>query len=107
MEYSEIIYLIKEEDSFDEIGNNVPTESLTKCYAKQKVVGSKEYYNAVSVGITPTAELQIKRLNYNNEQEILWNNKKYSIIRTLPIGNHDMVLVLNEKQGVFNENNQE
>lgn len=105
MEYTEIIYLVDKIDSFDEIGNNISQESTTKCYAKQKVVGSKEYYNAVSVGITPTAELQIKRLNYNNQEELIWNNKKYSVIRALPIGNMDMILVIGEKQGVFNENN--
>lgn len=103
MEYTEIIYLVSKKDSFDDIGNIIPKESLTKCYAKEQVVGSKEYYNAVSVGITPTAELRIKKHNYNKEEELIWNNKKYSIIRTLPVGNMDMVLVLSEKQGVFNE----
>lgn len=103
MEYTEIVYLVSKTDSSDLVGNIISEESLTKCYAKEKVVGSREYYNAVSVGITPTAELKIKRLNYNNEEELIWNEKRYSIVRTLPIGNMDMVLVLSEKQGVFNE----
>lgn len=103
MEYTEIIYLVKKIDSSDLVGNLISEESFTKCYAKEKVVGTKEFYNAVSVGITPTAELKIKRLNYSNEEELIWNDKRYSIVRTLPIGNMDMILVLSEKQGVFNE----
>lgn len=106
MEYTEIIYLVSKTDSSDSIGNIISEESLIKCYAKEKVVGSKEYYNAVSNGITPTAELQIKRLNYNGEEEIIWNNKRYSIIRTLPKDRIDMILVIGIKQGVFNEKNQ-
>ena len=105
MEYTEIIYLVSKTDSFDDIGNNIPEESLTKCYAKEQKVGSKEYYNAVSIGITPTAELRIKKLNYDDEEELIWNNKRYSIIRTLPIETMDMVLIIGEKQGVFNEQN--
>ena len=101
MEYTEIIHLVSKVDSSDSIGNIVPEESFTKCYAKEKVVGSREYYNAVSVGITPTAELRIKKTNYNNEEELIWKDKRYSIIRTLPIGNHDLVLVISEEQGVY------
>lgn len=103
MDYTEKILLVDKIDSFDEIGNTISKESTTECYAKEKVVRTKEYYNAVSVGITPTAELRIKKTNYNNQEELIWKNKRFSIIRTLPVGYMDMILVISEKQGVFNE----
>lgn len=100
MQYTEILYLIKQEEYQDEIGNVVHNEQQNKIYAKKNVVGSKEFYNAVAVGITPTAELQIKSLNYSNEEEAIYNGKRYSVIRTIPKGKNDLVIVLGIKTGV-------
>lgn len=99
MQYTEILYLISKIENQDEIGNIVYLESQRKVYAKKNIVGSKEFYNAVAVGITPTAELQIKGSNYNNEEEVIYKDKRFSIIRVIPKG-YDIVLVLGDKQGV-------
>jgi len=99
MQYTEILYLISQEEIKDSIGNIIYNESTKKVYAKKNKVGSKEFYNAVAVGITPTAELQIKVSNYNDEKEVKYNNIRYSIIRTVPINRTDIVLVLGLKQG--------
>lgn len=100
MQYTEILTLIKQIKSQDEIGNTITTESTNTIYAKKNKVGSKEFYNAVAVGINPTAELQIKLSNYNNEEICEYNNVRYAIIRTVPINKYDIVLVLGIKQGV-------
>lgn len=100
MEYTEILYLISKIENKDDIGNIVYLESQNKIYAKKNVVGTNEFYNAVAVGITPAVELQIKSLNYNDEEEAIYNNNKYSIIRTIPKGKYDLVLVLGHKQGI-------
>lgn len=100
MKYTEILYLIKQTNYQDEIGNVIHNEQQNKVYAKKNVVGSKEFYNAVAVGITPTAELQIKKLNYNDEEEAIYNDKRYSVIRTIPKGTNDLILVLGIKTGV-------
>lgn len=99
MQYTEILSLIKKFTTQDEIGNITYSEQINNVYAKKNIVGSKEFYNAVAVGITPTAELQIKLSNYNDEEEVIYNNKRYSIIRTIP-KNSDLILVLGDKQGV-------
>lgn len=104
MEYTEILYLINQEKSQDSIGNIISTESEKMIYAKKNKVGSKEFYNAVAVGITPTAELQIKSSNYSGQEEVKYNNQRYSVIRTLPITQTDMVLVIGLKQGIKNGN---
>lgn len=104
MEYTEILYLINQEKSQDSIGNIISTETEKMIYAKKNKVGSKEFYNAVAVGITPTAELQIKSSNYSGQEEVKYNNQRYSVIRTLPITKTDMVLVIGLKQGIKNGN---
>ena len=102
MEYSEIIYLIRENLGEDDIGNTITT-SLTsqKCYAKKQSVKTNEFYNASMVGLTPSCEFVIKRLNYNGEDELEWNNTRFKVIRTIdPKNKFDIVLVCSKKIGV-------
>lgn len=102
MEYTEIIYLIDEVLGEDEIGNvSVSSSSSTKCYAKKQSVRQNEFYDAVMVGLSPSCEFVVKRLNYNGQTELDWNNERYSIIRTVdPKNKFDIVLVCAKKIGV-------
>ena len=100
MEYTEIIYLINQTDNYDSIGNNIPVESQTKIYAKEDYVRTNEFYNAVANGMYPTAELRIKKLNYSGQTELIWNNIRYFVIRTLPVGTRDLILIIEKKIGV-------
>lgn len=104
MEYSEIIYLLKEDLREDDIGNSITSSlSSTKCYAKNQSVKTNEFYNATMVGLTPSCEFVIKRLNYNGEDELEWNNTRYKVIRTIdPKNKFDIVLVCSKKIGVNN-----
>ena len=102
MEYSEIIYLICLVKSEDEIGNYMPTsETRKKCYAKKQSVKISEFYNAVENGLNPSCEFVIKRLNYNGETELEWNNERYQVIRTIdPKNKFDIVLVCSKRIGI-------
>ena len=102
MEYSEIIYLITETITEDEIGNSITSsETSKKCYAKKQSVRTNEFYNATLTGLTPSCEFVIKRLNYNGESELNYNNDRYEIIRTVdPKNKYDIVLVCSKKIGI-------
>lgn len=102
MEYSEIIYLYDETITQDEIGNEVSSSSLPlKCYAKKQSVRTNEFYNATMVGLTPSCEFVIKKLNYNGQSLISWNDEVYEVIRTIdPKNKFDIVLVCSKKIGV-------
>ncbi len=102
MEYTEIIYLISQIKEEDDIGNIITSsETYKKNYAKKQNVKTNEFYNAVQAGKSPSIELVIKRLNYNGEKELTWNNERYSIIRTVdPKNKFDIVLVCEKKTGV-------
>ena len=95
MEYSEIIYLYNETIGQDEIGNETPNLSPPiKCYAKKQSVRTNEFYSAIEVGLTPSIEFVIKRLNYNGEELLDWNDTRYQVIRTIdPKNKFDIVLV--------------
>lgn len=102
MEYSEIIYLINLVKEADSIGNIVSTsESQVKCYAKKQSVKTNEFYSAVEVGLTPSCEFVIKRLNYDGQEELEWNNERFKVIRTIdPKNKFDIVLVCARKIGI-------
>lgn len=101
MEYSEIIYLMTNTNSEDEIGNISSSQiSSKKVYAKKQSIRTNEFYNAIENGITPSIEFVIKRLNYSGETELKWNNEIYSIIRTVDSKNKfDIVLICSQKIG--------
>lgn len=102
MEYSEIIYLINEVLGEDDIGNvTITSSTTTKCYAKKQSVRQNEFYNATMLGLTPSCEFVVKRLNYGGQNTIEWNNEKFDIIRTVdPKNKFDIVLVCAKKIGV-------
>lgn len=102
MQYSEIIYLISQRKEEDEIGNIISSsDSFIKCYAKKQSLRTNEFYSAVEIGLTPTCEFVVKRLNYNGEEELEWNNERYQIIRTIdPKNKFDIVLVCSRKIGI-------
>ena len=100
MEYTEELKLILLTPTQDELGNIVNTETKTEVLAKRNAVGTKEFYSAMAVGLQPTAELQIRRTNYSNETEVEYEGIRYSVIRTVPKGKFDIVLVIGTKQGI-------
>ena len=102
MEYQEIIYLVNEIQEEDDIGNSISSSfQLAKRYAKMQSVRTNEFYSAVETGLTPSVEFVMKRLDYNGQLELEWNNKRYSIIRTVdPKNKFDIVLVCARKIGV-------
>lgn len=100
MEYTEELTLIKLTPTKNENYEIVNVETRTNVLARKNLVGSREFYNAMAVGIKPTAELQIRLLNYDGEEEVEYKGVRYSVIRTIPKGKFDLVLVLGIKQGV-------
>lgn len=102
MEYSEIIYLVDKVEEEDDIGNVLTSSfTLTKRYAKKQSVRTNEFYSAVESGLTPSVEFVMKRLDYDGQTELNWNNRRYSVIRTIdPKNKFDIVLVCAIKIGI-------
>lgn len=105
MEYSEIIYLVGKTQEEDEIGNVITSSlNLTKRYAKRQSVRTNEFYSAVETGLTPSVEFVMKRMDYDGQPELNWNNRRYEIIRTIdPKNKFDIVLVCAVKMGINEE----
>lgn len=102
MEFYDDLKLIKITTTKDGIGQEIKSESSTEVLCKPSVVGSREFYNAMAVGIRPSAELLIRQSNYDNETEVEYKGIRYSIIRTIPKDKFNLVLVIGVKEGVNN-----
>ena len=102
----EIMFIVKPTISEDDIGNSISSSNTSKkCYAKKQSVRQNEFYNATMVGLTPSCEFVIKRLNYSGQNELEWNNERFEIIRTTdPKNKFDIVLVCSKKIGVNKAN---
>lgn len=56
-----------------------------------------EYYQASQQGYKPTLRLVISTLNYQNEDELIYMNTKYSIIRPQKKNEDELILVCERK----------
>ena len=91
-------YLLSTTIDQDAIGNEVE-ENKKKLVPIIKVedVYSKEYYEANQQGYKPSLRLRISALNYKDEEELIYMNKIYSIIRTQEVTADEVVLICERK----------
>lgn len=99
MIYTTPVALIRQIDVIDEIGNVKKSETSREVFCKVNYVRTSEFYNATAVGLTPTAELLMKAVNYEGEQVVIFNGKRLSVIRVIPKDRTDIVIVIGEKNG--------
>ena len=64
---------------------------------KVEDIYADEFYQANERGFKPTLRLRISSLNYNNQSELIYMNKTYSIIRTQEITADELILVCERK----------
>lgn len=64
---------------------------------KVEDIYSNEFYEANQQGYKPTLRLRISSLNYDNQSELIYMNKTYTIIRTQEITADELILVCERK----------
>ena len=93
--------LITQSYSFDSIGNHIPQDiEIEIPIIEVQDVYQSEFYNASQQGLKPTLRLLISNLNYNDEQELIYMNKHYSIIRTDMVDNETLALICEKRAGI-------
>jgi len=82
----------------DDIGNEkeVSNKKLIPII-KVEDVYAKEYYEANQQGYKPSLRLRISALNYNDEGELIYMNKLYSIIRVQEVTADEIILICERK----------
>lgn len=84
------------------ITNSIGVQTETKIeieipIIKVEDVYANEYYQANQQGFKPSLRLRISALNYNDEEELIYMGKTYSIIRTQEPTADEVVLICERK----------
>lgn len=82
----------------DEIGNDKETvkKRLIPIIEVEDVF-AKEFYQANQQGFKPSLRLRISALNYNDEEELIYMKKVYSVIRVQEPTADEVVLICERK----------
>ena len=64
---------------------------------KVEDIYANEFYEANQQGYKPSLRLRISVLNYDNQSELIYMNKTYTIIRTQEITVDELILVCERK----------
>lgn len=83
--YDEIITLIskKNTEKLDKYGDPVIEETRRDIFAECRSIGMKEFYQAQTSGFKPEIAFKIADyLEYQNEEELIYNGFRYKILRT-------------------------
>lgn len=65
----------------DDIGDTIETEIEKEVFVNKKSIRQSEYYQALSTGLKPELMLEVRTIEYEDEENIKYNNKNYNIIR--------------------------
>lgn len=60
-------------------------------------VYANEFYKANEQGLRPTLRLRTSALNYNGEEELIYMDKRYSVIRSQEVTADEIVLICERK----------
>lgn len=92
------ITLLSKTYSIDSVGNQKDTEVRIEVpILRIETIYANEFYNASQNNMKPELKVVISSLNYNNENELLFNNERYSIIRT-EYANQDEIKIIAERK---------
>lgn len=93
--------LITQSYVIDEVGNQMIQDKFVEIpIIEVQDVYQSEFYNASQQGLKPTLRLLISDLNYNDEEELEYIKKRYTIIRVDKVDNESIALVCEKRVGV-------
>lgn len=82
MLWSDVAKLITYTETIDDIGDTILVPEEREVFVNKKSIRQNEYYQALSTGLKPELMLEIKSIEYEDEEDLKFNNKNYKIIRT-------------------------
>ena len=98
------IKLITQQYVIDEIGNQRLQNNYTEVpIIEIQDVYQSEFYNASQQGLKPTLRVMISNLNYNDEEDLIYMGKQYTIIRVDRVDNENIALVCEKRVGTNGE----
>lgn len=100
MDRSNVISLIKETKTQDDILQWVSVESSRNVFCDVRSVTQSEWFEAGRNGIQPSFIFVMNRWEYEDEKIVEYNGKRYGVFRTYMGRNESIELHCEEKGGV-------
>ena len=92
------LYLVSTSYNMDSIGQEIEVTTTKEIpIIKIEDIYSTEFYEANNQGYKPELRIRISALNYNNEQELIYGNITYNVIRTQTPNIDEVVLICERK----------
>lgn len=91
MKFDAVIFLIKQEEGQDELGNSKPAKTRRKVYANPFSIGRSEFYNASQQGLKPELAFQINTAEYKGEQKVEFQGQQYDVYRDNSVGDRTTI----------------
>lgn len=86
--YNEVIYLLSTQNEINDVGDQIEVATKEMRFAKIKSIGQSEFYQAQAQGLKPEIKFVLPDyLDYDNQEEIIYNNFRYKVLRTFRTGN--------------------
>lgn len=104
MDQSNVIYLISETSTQDEIGQYVSEETKRMIFCDIRWASRAEWFEAGRNGFQPSFVFIVFLHDYQNEKIIEFNGQRYGIYRTYVASNERLELYTEAKGGIHGEN---
>ena len=82
MTYDHELILVKQTVDYDGIGNPITIETKTAILCGMKSVVRSEFYGAAATGLKPEVVFVVHECEYNGEQLVEFEGKRYGVLRT-------------------------
>ena len=82
--FDDAVVLVTLIQDFDAIGNPINTQKLDEVLCKVESVTRNEFYQAVAVSndLKPELTIVVHSYEYDNQQQVIYNGRKYNVWRT-------------------------
>jgi len=80
--WKDVINLISTTPDKNAAGDAIDIENPRQVFANKRSIRQAEFYQAMATGLRPELMFEVKSIDYNQEGQLEYNGKKYTIIRT-------------------------
>lgn len=100
MYFSDEIMLISKKYEKDSMSQQIPQETIKKVFCDIEGISSREIFEAGRNGLRPECRVIVFDSDYNGEEIVELNGKRYGVYRTYPRKNEKVELYLEKKVGI-------
>jgi len=100
MERSDVVNLIAVTYTSDSIGQQIAVETKKPVYCRVRSSSQSEWFQGAQNGLKPAYEITMFKYDYDGENIVEYNGKRYGVYRTYESKNEDISVYVEDKAGV-------